>query len=71
VRHNLKDPFIDMLLDRATDATRLRELQVYKDVLAATKDPAQALRAASHSGISRGSPLAQRCGLTVLSDIRR
>jgi hypothetical protein len=55
VRHNLKDPFIDMLLDRATDATRLRELQVYKDVLAATKDPAQALRAASHSEFLRYS----------------
>src|SRR5262249_41431769 len=63
VRHNLKKPFIDKLLARTLDAARLKKLASYKTALEATKDPAPALRAASHEEmlrISDGLPNADR-----------
>ncbi|MFY1825066.1 annexin [Myxococcus fulvus] len=48
IRHNLKVPFKDKLLDHITDPAHLATTQKYKDVLAKTGDAQQALRAASH-----------------------
>ncbi|WP_342375306.1 annexin [Myxococcus stipitatus] len=48
IRHGLKGPYKDKLLDHITNPAHLETTQKYQDVLARTGDAQQALRAASH-----------------------
>src|SRR5947209_8146986 len=53
VRHKLKEPLLEQLVNRSTDAKRLGTLPAYNEALAVTKDAKQALRAAAHAELVR------------------
>jgi hypothetical protein len=57
VRSNVKEDFKDKLMAHITDARRLSETRVYKEVLNATHDPKQALKAASEVEMIRISDM--------------
>lgn len=55
VRHNLKEKFKPVLVDRITNPVNLRKTDRYKDIVKATNDPQQALRAAAIDELKRVS----------------
>lgn len=48
VRHELKQQYVDKVMERITDPARLQTTPAYQQALKATNDPQQALKAASH-----------------------
>ncbi|MFY0568239.1 DUF4157 domain-containing protein [Archangium lansingense] len=53
VRHNLKQKFIDAVMERLINPQRLEQTATYRSVLKSTKSPEQALKAASHTEMLR------------------